>query len=181
MPRALGLHSRTGTAVAVALDGDRFAGRWDLDLTEESVPDQVWHAVADLPLDEAEAVAHRAIETVVAVATSALRTLLDEAGGVDVVAVVMGDFPVPDSAAAILASHTLMHAAEGQLYREALLDAAAALGLPAVGVSRNLAASRLDGDLAAAVARLGAAAGRPWRKEHKLAAIAALTALTESG
>jgi hypothetical protein len=176
MARVLGLYSRTGTAVGVALDGARYVGRWDLDLTEETVPDQIWHAVADLPLAEAEATARQAIEAIVTVATDAMRAVLDEAGHLDVVAVVMGDYPVPESAAAILASHTLMHAAEGQLYREALLDAASALDLPAVGVSRNLAASRLDGDLAAAVAALGTAAGRPWRKEHKLAAIAALTA-----
>jgi hypothetical protein len=34
----------------------------------------------------------------------------------------------------------------------------------------------VTGDLAAAVAELGLAAGRPWRKEHKLAAVAALVA-----
>ena len=177
MTRALGLHSRTGSAVAVAVDGSTFLGRWDLDLTDDSVPDQVWHAVADLPLAAAEETARRAIETVVSVATRRLGQVLDEVGPVDVVAVVMGDFPVPEAAAAILASHTLMHAAEGQLYREALLDAASACGVRGVGVSRNLAASLLDGQLADRVRDLGVAAGRPWRKEYKLAAVAALTAI----
>jgi hypothetical protein len=176
MARALGLHSRTGSAVGVAIDGPAFIGRWDLDLGEDGVPEQVWHAVADLPLASAETVARQAIETVVSLATRRLGAILDEVGALDVVAVVMGDFPVPDSAAAILASHTLMHAAEGQLYREALLDAASARGLRGVGVSRNLASSRLDGDLADRVRELGLVAGRPWRKEHKLAAVAALTA-----
>jgi hypothetical protein len=177
VPRSLGLCSRTGSAVGVAIDGSTFLGRWDLDLTDDAVPDQVWHAVADLPLPEAEAIARQAVETIVAVATRRVGMVLSEAGSLDLVAVVMGDFPVPDSAAAILASHTLMHAAEGQLFREALLDGAGALGLHAVGVSRNLAASRLDGDLAEQVRTLGLAAGRPWRKEHKLAAVAALTAV----
>jgi hypothetical protein len=43
-------------------------------------------------------------------------------------------------------------------------------------VSRKWAASRLDGNLAGTVRALGAAAGPPWRKEHKLAAVAAITA-----
>jgi hypothetical protein len=37
-------------------------------------------------------------------------------------------------------------------------------------------AVRLVGDLAATIRILGAAAGPPWRKEHKLAAVAALSA-----
>jgi hypothetical protein len=40
-------------------------------------------------------------------------------------------------------------------------------------VPRGPAEQRLAGDLAAAVARIGAAAGRPWRKEQKLATVAA--------
>ena len=87
---------------------------------------------------------------------------------------IVGDFPVPDSLAAILAAHTLMHAAEGAMFRDALLDAAAAQRVRAVGVSRNVAAERLSGDLAGPVAQIGVAAGRPWRKEHKLATVAAL-------
>ena len=67
---------------------------------------------------------------------------------------------------------------KGQLYRDALLDAAAAHGLPRYGVPRGPAEQRLAADLAAAVARIGAAAGRPWRKEQKLATVAALVAAT---
>jgi hypothetical protein len=90
--------------------------------------------------------------------------------------VIVGDFPVPDSLAAILASHTLMHAAEGAMFRDAMLDAATTAGVRAVGVSRTAATGRLDGDLAGQVAGVGIAAGRPWRKEHKLATVAALMA-----
>ena len=44
------------------------------------------------------------------------------------------------------------------------------------GVPHGPAVDRLTGDLAAAVAGIGAAAGRPWRKEQKLATVAALVA-----
>ena len=173
----LGLCSRTGSAVAVAVDGDTFAGRWAVDLTAGGVPGQVWHAAAGLPPARAEALVRRAVDAVTEVATRRLADLLAELGPVEAVAVIVGDFPVPESVAAVLASHTLMHAAEGQLYRDALLEAAAALGQRGVGLSRKRAASRLDGDLAGTVKALDAVAGPPWRKEHKLAAVAALTAV----
>ena len=129
---------------------------------------------ADLPLAEAEPLVMAAVDSAVAVATGRLAEIAKEVGPLDAVAVIVGDFPVPDSLAAILAAHTLMHAAEGALFRDALLDAAAAQGVRAVGVSRNVATQRLTGDLAGPVARVGAEAGRPWRKEHKLATVAAL-------
>jgi hypothetical protein len=174
----LGLCSRTGTAVAVALGeaGTRatLAGRWSLDLTDGLVPRQAYHSAADLPRPEAEILVRRAIDTVTEVATARLAEVVAAAGAVDAVGVIVGDHPVPDSLSAILAAHTLMHAAEGQLYRDALLDAAAALGLRAVGLARRQAESRLAGDLADAIVAVGRAAGPPWRREHKLAAVAAL-------
>ena len=162
--------------MAVAVGGEVLLGRWALDLTEGLVPVQVWHAVADLPASQAEAVVRRATDTVREVAVRRLRDVVAEIGAADIVGVVVGDFPVPESTRAVLASHTLMHAAEGQLYRDALLDAAASLGIPGVGVPRKQAAARLAADLADPVRALGVTAGRPWRKEHKLAAVAALLA-----
>jgi hypothetical protein len=176
MSCALGLCSRTGSAVAVAVDGDTLVGRWALDLTEGRTPDQVYHVAAGMPLAEAEAVVRRAIDTVTEVAACRLRELQAAVGTVTVVGVVVGDHSVPESIAAILASHTLMHAAEGQLYRDALLDAVALVGLRGIGLARGQAAHGLAGELAGAVRLLGTAAGPPWRKEHKLAAAAALTA-----
>jgi hypothetical protein len=175
----LGLCSRTGTAVAVAIDdaGTRasLAGRWALELTDGLVPRQPYHSAADLPRSEAEILVRRAIDTVTEVATARLAEVLAAAGPVDAVCVIVGDHPVPDALAAILAAHTLMHAAEGQLYRDALLDAAATLGLRAVGLARRQAESRLAGDLADVIGDVGRSAGPPWRREHKLAAVAALT------
>jgi hypothetical protein len=176
MAPVLGLCSRTGSAVAVAVDGAVLAGRWTLDLTEDRVPGQVWHVAAGLPAPQAEALVRRAVDTVSEVTTRRLRELLTEVGAVEAVGVIVGEHPVPESVAAVLASHPLMHAAEGQLYRDALLDAAASLGQRGFGLSRKVAASRLAGDLAATIRILGAAAGPPWRKEHKLAAVAALSA-----
>ena len=172
--RTIGICSRTGSAVAVAIEDATLLRRWTLDLTEGRVPAQPFHAAAGR--DDAAAFIRRAVDTVTEVAERRLRELLAEVGPVAAVAVVTGDHPVPDEIATILAAHTLMHAAEGQLYRDALLDAATALGLRSVGMPRGRLAQRLAGDLAGTVAALGKAAGPPWRKEHKLAAVAALQA-----
>jgi hypothetical protein len=179
----LGFCSRTGSAVAVAVPAGPgtpvLAGRWSVDLTDPDTPWQLFHAAAELPLAQAETLVRTGVAAVTEVATRRLRELRSElAGPVTAVGVVVGDHPVPDSLAKILAAHTMMHAAEGQLYRDALLDAAAACRLPAHGLPKGRAAALLAGELAGAVAALGAGVGPPWRKEHKLAAVAALAAGT---
>ncbi|HEV8567797.1 MAG TPA: hypothetical protein VGQ92_12025 [Actinoplanes sp.] len=179
MAHALGFCCRTGSAavVAVAPDGG-FAGRWAADLSAPGTPVQLFHAAAHLPATGAERFVRAGVDAVGAVAAAVLRDLVATLGGDVVVAVVTGDHPVPEDTpvARILAVHALMHGAEGQLYRDALLDAAGADGLPTYAVPRGAAEERLAGDLAAAVAGIGAAAGRPWRKEQKLATVAALVA-----
>ena len=181
MAYALGFCCRTGSAVAVAVaPGGGFARRWAVDLSAPGTPVQLFHAAAGLPAAEVERFVRVGVDAVGAVAAARLRDLVDALGGEVVVAVVTGDHPVPEDTpvARILAVHALMHAAEGELYRDALLDAAAAHGLPGYEVHRGPAEQRLAADLAAAVARIGAAAGRPWRKEQKLATVAALVAAT---
>ena len=73
--------------------------------------------------------------------------------------------------AVVLRSHPLLHLAEGQLSQDAIAEAAQAAGLAVQNVSFH------DLDPTEQVAELGRAAGTPWRKDHKLAAAAALLAL----
>lgn len=179
MAHALGFCCRTGSAAAVAVaPGGALAGRWAVDLSAPGTPAQLFHAAAGLPPAEAERFVAAGVDAVGTVAAKRLRDLVDALGGDVVIAVVTGEHRVPDDTpvARILAVHALMHGAEGQLYRDALLDAAAASGLTAYDIRRGPAEERLAGDLASAVARIGAAAGRPWRREQKLAAVAALVA-----
>jgi hypothetical protein len=81
---------------------------------------------------------------------------------------------------AILASHALIHAAEGEFYRNALLDAAAALKIPASRLNAARAsasvAARLGIDeavLAEMLGGIGKRIGRPWTVDEKLATMAA--------
>lgn len=176
----MGFCSRTGSAVAVAVGPAPgvFAGRWTVDLSDPGVPAQLYHAAAGRPSARAEEFVRAGVETLAGVAAARLGELIDELSDIQSVGLVIGDHPLPEGLpiARILAAHPLMHAAEGQLYRDVLLDAAAARGLPAHGVSRGQAEALAAGDLAATVAALSTAAGRPWRREHKLAAVAALLA-----
>ena len=80
----------------------------------------------------------------------------------------------------ILASHSLIHSADGELFREAILHAAARCGLKSLGVkereafdsgSQNL---RLKpADLARRIQELGRPLGAPWSQDEKLATMAA--------
>jgi hypothetical protein len=84
----------------------------------------------------------------------------------------------------ILASHSLIHSADGELFREALLHAAARCGLKAQAVKEREAldsAARAlhikPADLARRVSELGRALGSPWTQDEKLATMAAWLAL----
>jgi hypothetical protein len=96
-----------------------------------------------------------------------------------------GDRPLPGTVAGVLASHSAMHAAEGQLYRDAWADAAAdrgvAVALHARGDALGGAAALLGTTaerLGTAVSALGRELGPPWQKEHREAAAAALGELS---
>ncbi|MDE0105700.1 MAG: hypothetical protein OXN89_25255 [Bryobacterales bacterium] len=90
---------------------------------------------------------------------------------------------LPESLEEILKSRPLTFAADGMLYRESLAKAAADLGLDVRRFPRRadlpvLAAESLGMDVSAVnalIARFGREAGPPWRKDHKLAAAAALS------
>jgi hypothetical protein len=77
----------------------------------------------------------------------------------------------------ILAVHFRMHKAEGALFRDALAGAAQACGLRLVAIPEEQLA-RAPRRLTAKLPALGKAAGPPWGKDQKDAALAAMVALT---
>ena len=92
---------------------------------------------------------------------------------------------LPDALEEVLRSRPLTYAADGMLYRESLAAAAAELGMEVRRYPRKtdpivLAAEAMGADVAevaSIIARLGREAGTPWRKDHKMAAAAALSVL----
>jgi hypothetical protein len=170
----VGVAARTGWAAGIALSGvagaPRFEGRCELDLATDDLPGQPYHAAAGLDLAAAEELIGRVEQFAEEAAADALRTL---AGGRPVaVAVVVKAVSLPDSLAQVRRVHAWMHAAEGVLYREAVLAGARRNGWPAHAVDE----SRLPAAGQVLVA-LGGAAGRPWRRYEKDAARAAMTLL----
>ena len=174
---AFGIATRTGSAFVVALTGSAttpgFAGRREVDLVPDELPAQPYHAAADLDLEAAERLVAQVEQ---AAETAAIAALRSAAGGELVVgvAVVVKPVSVPSHVAGILRSHAWMHAAEGALYRKAMLAAANACGWTTRAVEESALPSPDDH-----VAALGKVAGRPWRRSEKDATRAALTLLPE--
>jgi hypothetical protein len=87
------------------------------------------------------------------------------------IAVVAKPREIPGDLAVVLAAHTRLHAAEGALYEQALLDAASAAGIEPFVVHPKHA------EVTSAIDRLRASVGAPWQQDHKVATAAALQAL----
>jgi len=177
----LGVSTRTGFAVIIALAGTRhqpdFAGRWDVRLIPPEVERQAYHAAADLTVAEADGLIGRTALAAEAGGVAALRAAEASlaAGQIVAVAVVVKAVSVPDSTAQVLKSHAWMHAAEGVLYREAMLAAAHKCGWTAHAID-----SAALTDLHEELTGVGRVAGRPWRRIEKDAAAAALALLRGS-
>jgi hypothetical protein len=188
---ALGLRAHTGWAIAVAVGGgtspEVFVEWRRLELSDASVPVQAYHAARALSPEEANVLTQRAHDAARNAAARSLGDLVEElrAHGHDLVGAGLSTSSarIPTALRTILASHVLVHAAEGELYREALAHAAEVRGIPLVRVpardleARARQASRLDErSLRELLAELGRAAGPPWRKDEREAAMAACVA-----
>jgi len=152
-----------------------FAGRWEVGLVGVDLPAQPYHAAAGVVRAAAEEVIGQAERGAAEAAAAGLRAVtggLPAASAVFGVAVAVKAVSVPASVADVLRSHAWMHAAEGVLYREAVLAAAQRCGWPAYAVDVSLLPAGEQ-----VLAALGRAAGRPWRRIEKDAAGAALTLL----
>jgi len=180
---ALGLVAKTGWAVAVVLDGSPtnpvVVDRRRLDLLQEGTPGHVYHAAAELEPDAAAELVARVHHEAIDGATRTLTALAGE-HGVDGVGLVGASGRVPDDLQAVFASHALLHAAEGELVREALSEAAASAGLAVVRHRQKelvATAQRVlglgDDELRTRLALLGQRVGAPGRQEQKDAALAA--------
>src|SRR5262249_15225556 len=112
----VGLVAKTGWAAAVVLEGTGpdpvVLDRCRLDLLNPGTPAHVYHAAAELDGPEAARLVSKVRTEAVDGARRTLTALADR-HGVDRVALVAASGYVPDDLAAIFASHTLLHAAEG--------------------------------------------------------------------
>jgi hypothetical protein len=159
-------------------------------LLDGSLPRQPYHAAADggLGPDDAAELIAQVVQAATLAATAAMAAMVAAvaASGRRVVGigVVAGNRHLPSELSRILASHPLLHAAEGELFEQALIEGGAAAGLPVVTVAPTAifddaahAASMTVEAFTATLAAAGRQAGPPWQKDHRQAAAAAVVAL----
>lgn len=178
---AVGFSVHTGWAAAVVVAGTPRAPRV---LARERVAlvdgnRFVYHAAQELDLPRAEELVAGAAATAKARAAEALQRLRRQ-HDVRACAVVGSGTPAPTELAAIVRSHALIHAAEGRLYRDALLAGAKQARVAATPFAAkaldDIAAGALGAD-AGLVAGVGKAIGPPWSKDQRIAALAAWVVL----
>ncbi len=172
--------------LAVEDAGPVFLDRRRVELIDKDLPSAPYHHEAlELDLEAAAELVNRVRRSVAEHANAAMATMRESFGARVLILPASPYDRVPDSLEEVLSSRRLTYAADGMLYRESLADAAAALGMEVRRYPRKadptlLAAEAMGVDVAAVtslVARFGREAGPPWRKDHKLAAAAALSVL----
>lgn len=191
---ALGLRAHSGWAALVAVGGSprspAVIDRRRIELADPLVPGsrQPYHAAEGLNLTEAKKVVSRCATGARVLARRAVRaTIYDlRKKGHQVVCcgILLAAGRSAASLAATLASHALIHTADGELFRDALGHAIEHCALPMTGVRERDLYTRATADLGLPteglrqrVAELGRAIGPPWRRDEKLAALVAWVAL----
>jgi hypothetical protein len=186
MRAALGFRAHSGWAALVAvagtLDAPRVLERRRIIIADPEMPGskQPYHAAAELPLPRAEALVRRAIESSRALAlevmSARVKALRSQGHEVVGCGVVLGSGKALPGLEKILASHALLHTAEGEMFRDVLVWAAKECGRPVTGVREK----SLDPASLQRIGSLGKLIGPPWTQDQKYATVAALMALTEA-
>jgi hypothetical protein len=194
MQAAIGFRAHSGwtALVAIALDGARprvlWRGRPHLVETFTFEFRQPFHTAEKAPIDGARQIVSRAREEATRLAREAI-------GKVEAVLqtqncelrrcglILASGRPLP-ALERILASHALIHTADGELFRDALLHAGRDCGLETFAVKESELVDKASSDLSLRpdevlrrVADLGSALGPPWTQDEKLAALVAWLAL----
>lgn len=194
MELAWGFKPHSGWAIAVLVGGSAtrpiVLDRRRVQLCPDELPRQVYHAAQNLPRARAAVLVDEVGAEVAATTSQVMVELAAVArghGDLVVVAVVGQPRDSPDLDAA-LANHSMLHSAEGELYRGAIDAAADRLCLPVVPappkhtVAEAAAALGTPRDaFAARLAGLRTELGAPWQADHRDAAAAALMALHLTG
>jgi|SRR2546421_9388618 len=148
---------------------------------------QPYHFAKSLELPEAEKFLEDYFVASKRLALAAVRDLVGGLGGqcrvVGSAVLLASGRPLPPLAK-ILASHALIHAAEGEFFREAFSKACESLDVPVTGFrERDLNASvqttfgKAATRIGQQISTLGRSLGPPWTQDQKMAALAALVVL----
>jgi hypothetical protein len=189
---AFGVRSHSGWAALVAIAGPStepsIVGRQRIELTGEGQPKQPFHAAEEMELKEADRLIRLCNKASHALALRSFRAAIGplRRDGHEVVGcglLLASGRPLP-GLAEVLASHALIHSAEGELYREALRLASRACDLPLTEVKERELWDRCEKVLRLPLPSLkkrlddwGRSLGPPWRQDEKYAALVGWLAL----
>ena len=189
-PAVLGFAPHSGWAAVVALGGSpakpQVLARSRVEMADPRDPEskQPYHAVETLGVEKAARRLDGYMAVAERMADAAIKALVKDLGGqghrVSAVGILESSGRKGDSLASILASHALIHTADGDHFRKAL---AAAAERSRLAVSR-VPARDLEGEAVArlgrpaprlqeAVKALGRQVGPPWGADQKMAALLA--------
>jgi hypothetical protein len=194
---ALGFRAHSGWTAAVAVAGSLrkpvVLERHRIETADAAIPGsrQPYHAAERLDIQKAETLIRLCRDSSTLLATNSVSAMAARIArnGHRVVGtgiLFASGRPLPDLAAT-LRSHALIHTAEGEFFREALVRASEHCSLTVTRIKereiweRGAALFRLDStDLQQQISELGRSLGPPWRQDEKLASLAAWIALAAS-
>jgi hypothetical protein len=193
---AVGLRTHSGWACAVIVagtrDGIEIVDRRRIELCDPKIPGakQPFHEAEPMPFAKAESFIARCTKATNSLARDGIASLRDVAWErrlrLSRVCVTAASGRTLPDLRGILVSHALIHAAEGEFYRDALVRAAEEAKLKVSRLKEKDAivwtAARLDIDEAKfreKLSAMGKLLGPPWSVDEKLAAMAAWLALAE--
>jgi hypothetical protein len=193
---AIGLRAHSGWAALVSIAGPAESpaviSRKRIVIADPSFPGskQPYHFVESMSLSEASAIVARCWKSSVELAAEALaaekKSLAAKGFDAQVCGVLQGRITEMPPLERILTAHPLLHTAEGVMFRQVLLLAAAACGMRAIGTAEKSleerAAETLGVPPASVLPRLtelGRGLGSPWTIDQKYATAAAWLALAQ--
>jgi hypothetical protein len=193
---ALGFRVHTGWAALVAaeapvrLDNPIILDRKRVEMLEggkSAVPAFVYHAASKLPLKSAE----RLVQECTVLAQSRAKDSLAEIVGqlrergyeVFASGVIGPKRPLASSLEAILGTHSMIHAAEGELFRAAIISASEVLKVPVTSVPAGELYARVAATLGSSADEIRErlnegrrSVGKPWAQDQKESLLVALLA-----
>lgn len=145
---------------------------------------QPYHAAAEMSLGEAEKFVTAALQSATDQAAASLRPLIsrfeEQESGLKGGGILLASGRKLPDVGSILRSHALIHAAEGELFRRALMQACEQWKIKLAGFPEreimSTASERLkleESAIRSQLSEMGQAVGRPWTQDEKLATLAA--------
>ena len=195
---ALGLRAHSGWAALVVVTGHphfpEVIGRKKIELVDSTIPGSKmpYHTAEEMPLKEAKRYIDRCTARTGLLARKEFGSVIDDLQkkGIEVIGcgyLLSSARPLP-ALEGILASHPLIHTAEGEFFRNALSDASAHYNLPVTRIKErevyNVASGKFglsEEELQKRINDLGKILGPPWRQDEKLSTVVGLLALAGAG